>query len=129
MNEPPIQGEVEDMGAPGPSSDEKTWAALTHASALSTFIIGVGFIVGPLVMWLIKKDEMPFVDEAGKEALNFNLSWLIWALISFVLWLVIIGILISIVLGIAWVVLTIVAAVKASNGEHYRYPLTIRFIK
>ena len=130
MNEqPPMPNDPGQMGPEGPSSDERTWAAITHLAALSTFVIGIGFIVGPLIPWLIKRDEMPFVDEAGKESLNFNISWFIWALVTLVLWLVLVGIALSIILGVAWLVLVVVAGVKASNGEQYRYPLTIRFIR
>ncbi len=108
--------------------DQRNWAMLTHLSALCGVIIPFGFILGPLVLWLVKKDQMPLVNEAGKEALNFQLTMLIALLISFVLMLVLIGILLVFAVGIFDLVMVIIAAVQTSNGTRYRYPLTIRFI-
>lgn len=109
------------------SSDSRTWGMLAHLSALVGLIIGFGFL-GPLVVWLIRRDQDPYVDYHGKEALNFNISVLLYALVSGLLILVLIGIVLLAVVGIGWLVLTIVAGVRASNGEYYRYPLTIRFV-
>ena len=109
-------------------SQERTWGMLCHLSALAMFLIPFGNIIGPLVIWLIKKDESSFVDDQGKESLNFQLSITIYALISAILILVIIGIFLLIGLGILTLVLIIVAAVKSNSGEKFRYPLTIRFI-
>jgi len=112
------------------ASEEKNWAVLTHLSALSIFIgIPFGNIIGPLVMWLIKKDVFPFVDEQGKEALNFQISMTIYILISAILIVVLIGFILLPLCLICDLVFTIIAALKASDGEHYRYPLTIRFLK
>ncbi len=103
---------------------------LCHLSALSLYIgIPFGNILGPLIIWLIKKDEMPYVDEQGKESLNFQLSLMIYALIASLLIFVFIGVVILAILGIMQVVLVIVAAIKVNNNEVYRYPLTIRFLK
>jgi uncharacterized Tic20 family protein len=115
---------------PVADKSEYTWAAMCHLAALAGFFLPiVGNIVGPLVVWLIKKNEMPFVDRQGKEALNFQISVTIYLIASFILWLVIIGMLLTIGIAIAALVFTIIAAVKSSNGEDYRYPLTIRLIK
>ncbi|MBT8136861.1 MAG: DUF4870 domain-containing protein [Gammaproteobacteria bacterium] len=112
------------------SKDERTWAMLTHLSALTAFFTGgFGAIIGPLVVWLIKKDEMPFVDDQGKEALNFQITMLIATIVSAVLVLVLIGFLMLVVVGIFDLVMVIIAAVKANDGEQFRYPLTIRFLK
>lgn len=105
------------------------WAMLAHISALSGFIIPFGNIVGPLIIWLIKRDEMSFVNDQAKEALNFNISMTIYMVVSLVLIFVVIGIPLVIVLGVAWLVLTIMAAVKANEGVAYRYPLTLRLVK
>ena len=78
---------------------------------------------------MIKKDSSPIVDAHGKEAVNFNLSFLIYGIVSFVLLFVLIGLLLLPVVGIAWFVLAIIGTMKASAGEFYRYPATIRFIK
>lgn len=110
---------------------EKTWGMLTHLSALiAQFIVpGLGPIVGPLIVWLIKKDTMPFVNDQGKEALNFNISVFIYGIICGLLWLVVVGIVLLPILGLFWLIFTIVATVKAYDGVAYRYPLTIRFFK
>jgi len=90
---------------------------------------GVGFLLGPLVVWLVKREEDPFIDEHGKEAVNFQITMLIAFLVAGVLIFVLIGILLLPLLAIANVVLVIIAGMKASNGEHFRYPMTIRLIK
>jgi uncharacterized protein len=109
----------------------------THLSAL-VGLLGIPSPLGPLVVWLVKRDSHPFVDAQGKEALNFNLSALIYIVSLFVFGFVFsfvtlgLGVLLFVPAAIAamagWVVLVVVAAVKASRGEPYRYPLTIRFV-
>lgn len=107
-----------------------TWGMLSHLTALSLFLgIPFGNIIGPLVIWLVKKDEFPFVDEQGKESLNFQISMTIYAIASIILSLFIIGFFLLGLLAIAELVLVIMASVKASNGEKYEYPFTIRFLK
>ena len=116
--------------APAQSSDmdQRNWAMFTHFSALLGIVSGVGFILGPLVLWLIKKDQMPLVNEAGKEAVNFQLTMLIAFLVAWVLMLMLIGFLLMPLVVVFDVVMSIIAAVQTSNGTRYRYPLTIRFI-
>ena len=115
--------------APPGEMEQRNWALFTHLSALTGLVTGgLGFILGPLVMWLIKKDQMPRVDEAGKEALNFQLTMLIAVLVSCVLMLILIGFLLLFAVGVFDVVMVIIAAVQTSNGVRYRYPLAIRFI-
>lgn len=111
------------------SQDEKTWGMLAHLSSLVGLIIPFGTILGPLVVWLIKKDTMPFVADQGKEAVNFNITVAIAIVVSAVLTVVLIGFLLMAVVGIAWLVLTIIAALAANKGESYRYPWTLRLIK
>jgi hypothetical protein len=110
-------------------SQERTWGMLCHLSALAGFIIPFGNIIGPLLIWLIKKDESSFVDDQGKEALNFQISITIYCLVAAMLILIIIGIFLLIGLGILALVLIIVASVKTNSGEKFRYPLTIRLIQ
>lgn len=115
-------------------SEDRTWAMFTHFAAFSTFIVPIPgmSIIGPLVMWLMKKDSMPYVDHHGKEALNFNISFVIWLLLAIIvgILLLFVGLLLTVPLvGITWMVLVVIGAVKASNGEYYEYPLTIRFVK
>ncbi|MBU6403345.1 MAG: DUF4870 domain-containing protein [Pseudomonadota bacterium] len=100
----------------------------THLSALFGLVSGLGFILGPLVLWLIKKDQMPLVNEAGKEAVNFQFTMLIACLVSWVLVFLLIGFLLIPLVVVFDVVMSIIAAVQTSNGTRYRYPLTIRFI-
>ncbi len=114
----------------GPDEEARKWAMLCHLAALVGLLgNGIGFLLGPLAVWLVKRDTDPFVDENGKEAVNFQITVLIAGAVSAVLVLVVIGILMLIVIGIVAVVLPIVAGLKARAGEVYRYPMTIRFIK
>jgi uncharacterized Tic20 family protein len=110
------------------TQEQKTWGMLAHLAAFAGLIIPLGNILGPLVVWLVKKDTMPFVDEQGKEALNFNITVFIAVLVSGLLTLILIGFLMLLVVGIAWIVLTIMAALKANEGVGYRYPFTLRLI-
>jgi len=110
--------------------EEKTFAMLCHLTALAAFIgVPLGHILGPLVVWLLKKNEYPSVDEQGKESLNFQISMTIYGIAAAILIFVFIGIFLLIGLAVTDLVLVIIASVKTSNGEPYRYPLTIRFIK
>ena len=111
-----------DVPDPVPS-DSRGWAAAAQLIP----IVGFGFIA-PLVIWLIKRDEDAFVEYWAREALNFQLTLLIWIIIGIVTLLIIVGIFILIAVGIGALVLAIIAGVKAANGEFWRYPLTIRFV-
>jgi uncharacterized protein len=119
------------------AQEERQWALFAHLSALLGAVLtgGIGIFIGPLVIWLIKKDTMPFVDDQAKEALNFNISVAIIGIALFVLTFItfFIGAILTIPLGlalcVAWLVLTVIAAIKASEGVTYRYPLTLRLIK
>lgn len=109
---------------------EKQWGMFVHLAALATFVLPVaGNIIGPLIIYLIKKDEYEFVNDQGKEVLNFQITWSIIFAISAVLILVGIGILMLIGFGIAWLVLVVMGSVAANNGQHYRYPFTIKFFQ
>ena len=122
-------------GAATPAmGDQKTWAMAAHLSALLSLVIGFTF-VGPLIVYLIKRDDDPFIRRQAAEALNFNISVAIYAvgltIVLLIGLLLIVGVLLFplYILGaIAWFVLTVSAAVKAGRGEPYRYPLTIRFV-
>ena len=102
---------------------------LAHLASLAKYTaIPLANILGPLVVWLIKKDEMPFVDDQGKEAINFQISVTIYGLISGALVCVGIGLIGVIAVLIYDMVFTILAAVSAANGKAYRYPLTLRLV-
>jgi uncharacterized protein len=125
---PPAPGQPQTQTA-AVTQEEKTWALFAHLSSLSGLLIGVGIFLGPLVVWLIGKEKGAFIDHHGKEALNFGITMAIALLVSAILIIVLIGIVLIIVVGITWIVLTIMATIKASNGEEYRYPISIRFVK
>jgi uncharacterized Tic20 family protein len=110
------------------TSDAKTWGMLCHLSAFAGYVIPFGNIVGPLIVWQLKKDEYEFVDDQGKESVNFQITITIATIISAVLFIVLIGIFLLPVILLFDLIMKIIAAVKASNGERFRYPLTIRMI-
>lgn len=112
------------------SKDERMWAMLAHFSALLGFIgIPLANILAPLIIWQVKKEDMPFVALSAKECLNFQISVTIYSIICVLLVFVFIGVPLIFAVGIAALVLTIIAGVKANDGVLYRYPMTIRFIK
>jgi hypothetical protein len=115
--------------------DARTWAMAAHLSALAAMLVGFAFL-GPLIVYLVKKEEDPFVREQAAEALNFNLSWLIYALVGAIAFVITFFLFVGLALipvfilgAMAWLVLVIMAGVKASKGEAFRYPLTIRFVQ
>ena len=116
-------------------AEARNWAMAAHLTAIAgALFAGIGSWVGPLVIWLLKKDQDPFVAEHAKEALNVNLALLVLSAIAFAVVIVTVGIgallvvPLGIVVGIVWLVFTVQAAIQASNGRPYRYPLSIRFI-
>jgi len=111
------------------SADERLWGMIAHLSALAGFIIPFGNIAGPLIVWMIKKDAMPFVDDQGKESLNFQITVTIAAIIAAVLIVFLIGFLLLPAVGLAALVFTVIAGIKANEGVAYRYPFTLRLIK
>jgi uncharacterized protein len=109
-------------------SEDRNWAMGAHLSAFIAAYIALGFL-GPLVVLLVRGDRSRFVRQHAVEALNFNLTVLIYIAISVILALLLIGLVMLVALGILYVVAVIMAAVRANAGEMYRYPLTIRFVK
>jgi uncharacterized Tic20 family protein len=107
----------------------RTFEVLCHALGFAGFVFPFGNIIGPLIVWLMKRAESPSVNAHGKEALNFQISMTIWVLLCAASWLILVGIVLFPLAIATGVVLTVIGTVKASNGELYRYPLTIRFIK
>jgi uncharacterized Tic20 family protein len=113
------------------NSEVRNWAMLAHLASLAKYTaVPLANILGPLVVWLIKKDEMPFVDDQGKEAINFQISVTVYGLVSGVLAFCTagIGLIFVIAVLIYDLVFTILAAVSAANGKAYRYPLTLRLL-
>jgi uncharacterized Tic20 family protein len=135
----PAPGAGTDVAAT--TAEERQWAMFAHLSALVGGILtagwagSIGCFIGPLVIWMVKKDTMPFVDDQAKEALNFNITVAIAFFALFLLTLLTLGIgalltvPLMIIIGIGWLVLTIIASMKANEGHRYRYPFALRLVK
>jgi uncharacterized protein len=108
-----------------PTSDDRVLGLLSHLLAI---VPGVG-ILGPLVIYLIKRGQSPFVEENAKESLNFQITMILAFIISGILMVVWIGFILLAILGVVEVVLVIVATIKASENKIYRYPFNLRLIK
>ena len=104
-------------------------AAVAHLSTFAGLVIPFGSVIGPLAVWLTRRHRDPFIDQAGREALNFGISIAIYGAVVLVAALMLVGIPLLIAGMIAWVVLASLAAVKASQGQAYRYPLTLRLVR
>ncbi|NRD71954.1 DUF4870 domain-containing protein [Shewanella sp. VB17] len=102
---------------------------VVHASSFAGYMIPFGSILGPLVVWLMKRDEIAFVDDCGRHCLNFKLSLMIYMMISGILMFIGIGFIMMGILVILDIVFTIIAVMKASEGISYQYPMSINFIK
>jgi uncharacterized Tic20 family protein len=128
--QPQYQPPQDAAGTPRPMSqqDEKTWATLVHLAPFAAAVVGIP-LLGPLIVFLIVKDRGQFVRFHAAQALNFQIimtiAFWVFGALSFVL----IGIPFLIATGIVWVMLSIVAAVKANNGEWYRYPMTPEIVR
>jgi len=112
-----------------PTADERQWALLAHLSGLVASALGGLAFLGPLIVWLIKKDQSAFVADQAKEALNFQIAMTIALLVSFGIAIVTcVGIILVPIVGIGSLVFAIIAAIEANKGVAYRYPYTIRLI-
>ena len=124
-----------------PSADERQWAMFAHLSSLLGGLLtsgwggSAGFFIGPLVIWLIKKDTMPFVDDQGKEALNFSITVSIAFVALMIMTIMTLGIgalltiPLMVAIGITSLVFVIIAAIKSHEGVRYRYPVSLRLVK
>ncbi|WP_458378808.1 DUF4870 domain-containing protein [Pseudomonas chlororaphis] len=119
----------EQLPQPVPSHEVRQWAMFCHLSALLGIWIPFGTLIGPLVLWQMKRETDPFIDAQGKEALNFQITVALASLVCFLLMVVLVGFLLFGLLAIGALVLTIIAGVKANEGVAYRYPFTWRLIK
>ena len=138
-NSEPNSNEVTPAEAAQPSAEqpntadfdkeERNWAMGCHLASFAGFLIPFGNIIGPLVVWLVKKEEFPLVEDQGKEALNFQITVSLMGIVAAILVLVFIGRLLLLVLAIYWIVFTIIATMQANEGKSYRYPFTLRLIK
>ncbi|HEU4898359.1 MAG TPA: DUF4870 domain-containing protein [Actinomycetota bacterium] len=121
-------GQTPAGGPPLTPDQERLWGMLAHLLSFVAAYLFLGF-VAPLIIMLVFGPRSAFVRANAVESLNFNLTWLLYGIIGVILALLLIGFLILIALGIAYLVLVIIASVRANNGEVYRYPLTIRFVR
>ena len=113
-----------------PTENERTWGMLAHLSALVGLVIPlIGNVLGPLGVSIARADQSAFVAAHAKEALNFNISVTLAAVLCALLMLVFVGFLLGSALFIAWLVMTLIAAIKASEGAAYRYPFSLRLVK
>jgi uncharacterized Tic20 family protein len=116
--------------APALTENERTWGMLAHLSALVGVAVPLfGCVLGPLVVWLGRRDQSSFVEGQAKEALNFNISVFLASVVCLLLMLVFIGFILGAALFVAWLVMTLTAAIKASEGVAYRYPFSLRLVK
>ncbi|MGA1978781.1 MAG: DUF4870 domain-containing protein [Bacteroidales bacterium] len=112
------------------SESERNWAMFCHLAAFAGYFFPLGgSIIGPLICWLSRKDDSEWVDENGKASMNFQMSMLLYKVLIFPLCFIVIGIPILVFLGILKIVCIIIASVKSSKGQKFRYPLAIPFIQ
>jgi hypothetical protein len=131
LNRPENSQPTIEMVPASSSESARSWCIGLHLSGLSGLILSfaLAHIVVPLVIWLVKRADSQEIDAAGKEVLNFQISYTIYSIIAGALCFVLIGFLLLPIVLIVWLACIIIAAVKTSNGESYRYPYTIRFLK
>ena len=114
----------------GQSAEARQWGMFCHLAALSGLVgVPMGHILGPLIVWQMKKGEMPFVDDQGKESLNFQITIIIACFVCIPLCFVIIGFILLPIVLLVSLIYTIIGAMKANAGLPYRYPFAIRFLK
>lgn len=128
---------LSDSGTGGDAidSDVRTWAILAHAAAFAGFFIPLGNVLGPLLVWAIKRDESRFIAENGQESLNFQITWTVLTVaIGFVVWIFALGggglfafALLGIV-GVVWLILVVIAIIRASENEVYKYPFSLKLV-
>jgi uncharacterized Tic20 family protein len=116
-------------GAGAVDQEVRNTAVAAHLSTFAGLVVPFGSVIGPLAVWLTRRHRDPFIDQAGREALNFGISIAVYGLVALVGALMLVGIPLLIVGVVAWVVLASLAAVKASQGQPYRYPLTMRLVR
>jgi uncharacterized Tic20 family protein len=116
------------LNEPMGEDEERKWAMFAHIGTFSSMFIPLGNFIAPIVIWQLKKNESEFVVDQAKESLNFQITVLIYALISFLLVFIFIGFFLIFALVIFSLIVVIVAGVKANDGEYYRYPMCIRLI-
>lgn len=122
MNQPAVENEL-------PGKEPRNLAMLCHLLALSGLCVPFGHLLGPLILWALKREEHPYIDDQGREAVNFQLTMTIVLMVVFMLMFLLVGFLLLPVFIIYQIVLIVMAAVAANEGRSWRYPATIRFLK
>lgn len=112
-----------------PAREARQWAMFCHLSAFFGVIFPFGNLLGPLILWQLKRESDPFIDAQGKEALNFQITVAIAALVSTLLMVIVIGFPLLLLVFVGALVLTIIGGIKANEGLDYRYPFTLRLLK
>ena len=109
------------------SDSDRNYAVSMHLASLVLAVLGAGIlmVLGPLVLWLIRRDHSPFDDDHGREVMNFGISFFLWHIVTAI---TVIGLVLWPVLWIVAIVNNIRGAIAAGNGEYFRYPMTIRFL-
>ena len=126
----PVAPTTEALTPGTPTAEEKQWAMFCHLGGLvGHLLVGFGHVVAPLVLWLIKREQMPFVNQEGKEAVNFQISITIYLLIAGLSIYVCIGIVLMPAVIVFDIIVVVMACIDSSNGKGYKYPLCIRFIQ
>lgn len=115
---------------PRPSEQSiRTWGAAAHAASLTGLLLPFGNILGPLLVWILKRDAAEFIDDQGKEALNFQITLLLYFAVAGMLFFLLFGAFLLYLLLFYWIGMVLIAAAKSSRGERYRYPFTLRLIQ
>jgi uncharacterized Tic20 family protein len=111
------------------SSEERSWGMVAHLSALAGIPVPVfGAALGPFIIWRARRSHSAFVEDQGREALNFNITCFLAGLVCFALTWFFIGLLLAGVLSLYWLVMIITAGIKAGEGVAYRYPYCLRLV-
>ena len=118
-----------DLDTYEPDSEERTLATIAHLLGFAGLVLPLGSVIGPLVMYLTKRDSSAFVEDQAREALNFQIWILIAGAVSFVLLFVGLGFVLLPIVGLSWLAGTLVGAIRANEGVRFRYPFTIRLVK
>lgn len=111
------------------SAEERKWAVILHLSPVAGYLIPLAGFIVPLVIWLMKRTESQYLDHQGKEVLNFVISFTVYVILCIPLMIILIGIPLMAALGVAAIALTVVAAIKTSEGKDYKYPFIFRLLK
>lgn len=109
--------------------EQHTWAMFCHLSALAGLLFPFGSVIGPLIVWLVKKEEMPLVAEHGRKSLNFQLTMMIAYIVCFMLMFVVVGVILLPLVALFSLIMVVVSAIKANDGKEVKYPMAIEFIK